>query len=526
MRGIQTFHAALIDHLRRIGRAALRAGSSLIPGNLAGFSFGNPVLSGVVVTPQTALTLTAFYAGVNVIATDVAKLPLGFYRQTTSEGKQPLADDPRHRIVRYKPNPETNAVRYWQMVMGHTLGWGNHYSEIVRDGSGTATALWPLNPGTTKPVRDDKGALYYEDSNTKKRWRPEQILHIAGLSFDGIYGYSPATMGRQAIGLGMGAEQFGASLFGNGAIPNGMLETPKKLSEVAVKRLRQSFEHVHAGPQNANRVAILEEGLKFVQTQISPEAAQFLATRQFQILEICRLLNLPPHKLGDYSQSHLANVEESNLDYVTNCLGGWLDVVCAELEDKFLFDEERGQIFAEHDMARLLRGNMNARADYYVKLKTNGIVSADTVAAKEGLPIPGPANGGDRYMVQSQNVPAEETGEPLAAVGEGTEPDEPATVPIAEPSTGAPATDVQATALNGAQITSLVQIVEAVTAGTIPIATAAGMIAASFPTLTTEQINAILDPLIGFEPESEPAGTQGTQGGEPAPMPEPQSEAA
>lgn len=401
--------AVLGRGLERIGRRV----ASIDPTHYLGSGGLSPVLSGVVVTPQSALTLTAFYSGVNVISTDVAKLPFGLYRTLRGGGIKLASKDPRHRLLRVRPNPEMNAMRYWQAVMGHALGWGGHFSEIVRDGDGMPRELWPLHPGTTKPFRDKTTkALYYQDINTGKRWLPENILHIAGLGFDGISGYSPATQGRQAIGLGIGAERFGASLFGNGAVPNGILKTAKTLSETAVKRLRESINIVHRGSENANQFLVLEEGLEWIQTQISPEAAQFLLTRQFQVLEIARLLNLPPHKVGDWSQAHLAGVEEGNLDYATNTLTGWLEAIEAECNHKLLFEDELDRLFCQHDMSALLRGNMAARASYFKELKLIGVVNADTVAAAEGLPIPGPDNGGNLYTIQSQNIPAQNAGKP------------------------------------------------------------------------------------------------------------------
>lgn len=413
-------------------RFAQRRGASITPGGYQGFGLGAPVLSGVTVNPRTALTLTAFWAGVNVLSTDVAKLPFGLCRQMRNGGQKPLPRDPRHRLIRFRPNPETNAVRYWQMVMGHALAWGGHYSEIVRDGDGMPTALWPLHPGTTKPKRDERTkALYYEDTNTRKRYLPENILHIAGLSFDGIEGYCPSTVGSQAIGLGIGAEQLGASLFGNGAIPRGLLKTPKRLSETAAKRLRESFYQVHGGTQNANQVAVLEEGLEWVETQISPEAAQFLQTRGFQVLEIARLLNLPPHKLQDYSQAHLASVEEANLDYVTNTLTGWLEIIEAECNTKLLFEDEWEKLTCQHDMTALMRGNSAARATYFKEMKLAGVVNSDTIAAREGLPIPGPENGGNLYLIQSQNIPAQNAGKPQPKPA--APPATPTTKPEVEP---------------------------------------------------------------------------------------------
>lgn len=404
--------------LTRVSRAALhlvgaRRSASIQPGQYTGYSLSSPVLSGIVVTPQTALTLTAVYSAINVLSTDRAKLPFGLYRSTPGGGRKHLKRDPRNRLVSVKPNPEMNGMRYRQMEMGHTLGWGNQYSEIVRDGQGMPTALWPLNPGTTKPFRDEQTkSLYYKDTNTGKKFLPENILHIAGLSFDGIMGYSPVTMARQAIGLGIAAEQFGAALFGNGAIPKGILQTPKRLSEIAVKRLRESWELIHGGSQNAHRTAILEEGTTWTSTQINPDDAQFLATRQFQVVEIARLFNMPPHKIGDYSESHLANLEEANTDYVINTLMGWLCCIEAEYNQKLLFEDEQDRLHFHHDVNALLRGNMTARSTFYRELKTVGVVNADTIAAREGLPIPGKENGGNLYLVQSQNIPQQNAGKP------------------------------------------------------------------------------------------------------------------
>jgi HK97 family phage portal protein len=394
--------------LSRLARRAL----SILPGQNLGYSLTSPVLSGVTVTPQTALTLASWYAGVNVISTDVAKLPFELRKERRGGGSVPARTDPRFRLVGRKPNERMNAKRYRQMQMGHVLGWGNHYSEILRDGAGMPTGLVPLHPGTMKPRTTAGNDLYYRDENTGKSYLPENVLHIAGLGFDGIQGYCAVTLMRQAIGLGIGAEQFGASFFGNGAVPKGMLKTPKRLSDQGAKHLREDFERVHGGPQNANRLAVLEEGLDWVNTQVNPDDAQFLATRQFQVLEIARMLNLPPHKLGDYSQAHLANLEESNTDYLINTLQGWLVAVEAEYDDKLLFEDEKDRFSFRHDMSALLRGNLQARGTFYQVLKGIGAISADTVAAREGLPIPGPANGGDLYLVQSQNIPAQNAGKP------------------------------------------------------------------------------------------------------------------
>jgi HK97 family phage portal protein len=442
----------------RLGRgiaSAARRAHGLIPGQYYGYSLIAPVLSGIIVTPRTALTLTAFFCGVDTISTDIAKLPLVLTRKIRGGGRKRALTDPRYALLRSKPNEENNAFRYRQMVMGHALGWGNHYSEIVRDGSGFPTALWPLDPSTTRPQRDkDTQKLYYTDLNTGKKWQPEHILHIAGLSFDGLLGYSVTTMGRQAIGLGIAEEQFGAALFGNGARPGGILKHPKRLTQDGAKRLRESWENVHAGTLNAHRTAVLEEGMEWVEAQISPEAAQFLTSRQFQVIEICRLLKIPPHKLQDYSQAHLANVEESNIDYVTSTLQGWCEAIEAECNRKLLFDEEQGRLEFVHDMNALLRGNSTARSTYYRNLFSVAAITPNEIRESEGLNPFDDAHADQSYL-QAQYVPLERAGEAMAAQGPG--PAAPGQ-PTSPEDDGAGSTDQLGAAKNGKTNGELLEI--------------------------------------------------------------------
>ena len=197
----------------------------------------------------------------------------------------------------------------------------------------------------------------------------------------------------------------------------GCCESPKTLTDGAARRLRESFKAVHGGPYRAHELAVLEEGTSWEATGISPEASALIESRGFSVIEVARLLNLPPHKLQDYSQSHLANVEESNIDYLQSTLVGWLTALESEVNLKLFFLDEQGKLYAEHDVKALLRGNSVARADYCVKLKTAGIINADTAAAIENLPIPGEENGGQTYFVQSQNVAAQHAGKPQPKPG-------------------------------------------------------------------------------------------------------------
>lgn len=408
--------ARAIESLQGLSRRALGLGQFGSTGYGFGFGTGAPVLSGVTVTPHTALGLTAYYCGVNVIATDVAKLPFNLYRRKRAGGQAIATTDPRNALAFSRPNDRMTSMRRRQAEMGHVLGWGNGYSRIVRDGDGFPIALKPFHPAS-EPL-EVSGQLVYEDISNRQKYRAEDVLHVAGLGFDGIVGYSPVRMARQAIGLGIAAEQFGSALFGNGAIPKGVLQTPKKLSDQAAKRLRDTFHEVHGGTWNAHKTLVLEEGMTWANTQINPDDAQFLATRQFQVLEIARMLNLPPHKLGDYSAGLKANVEESNLDYATSTLQGWCEAIEDEWNAKLLFDGERDRLFFEHDMSALMRGNSTARGGLYGSLFAVGGISPNEIRSREGMnPIKEP--NADKCYLQAQYVPIDKAGEAMQAKSSG-----------------------------------------------------------------------------------------------------------
>ena len=383
-----------------------------------------PVLSGVLVTPNTALQFTAVFAAINVIATDTACLPLCVYRTRKSGGRDRIYDHPVHGLLNVSPDGETTAVRWRQALMGHVLGWGNGYREIIFDGSGKPSEL-RLLPPITRPWRSDAGRLWYEPAPNAESLAPRRVLHLAGLGYDGLVGYSPVAMARQAIGLGIAAEEFGAALFGNGSQPKGYLKTPKKLSLEAAQRLRDRFENVHQGTKNAHRIAVLEEGLEWQNSTINPDDAQFLATRQFQVIEVCRMFRLPPHKIADLNNAHLSNIEESNIDYLTTTLMPWLEQIEQEVNLKLFTEQERSQgYFVKHDMSAFLRGDMKSRAEWLKTLASLGVLSINQMCEIEGLnPVPA-AEGGDKRLVPLNMTTLEEAGED-PTIPENQEPDEP-----------------------------------------------------------------------------------------------------
>ena len=233
-------------------------------------------------------------------------LPLHLYRYKEDGGKEKALDHPLYLLLHDEPNPEMSSFVFRETLMTHLLLWGNAYAQIIRNGKGEVIALYPLMPDRMTVNRDSNGQLYYEytvsmdDAPTVKgslvRLHPSDVLHIPGLGFDGLVGYSPIAMAKNAIGMAIACEEYGAKFFANGAAPGGVLEHPGTIKDP--QRVRESWQSTFGGSGNSNKIAVLEEGMKYTPIGISPEQAQFLETRKFQINEIARIFRVPPHMLS------------------------------------------------------------------------------------------------------------------------------------------------------------------------------------------------------------------------------------
>lgn len=273
-------------------------------GSAFSFFLGNST-SGKHVTERSAMQMTAVYSCVRVLSEAVAGLPLHLYRYTGNGSKEKAVDHPLYILLHDEPNPEMTSFVFRETLMTHLLLWGNAYAQIIRNGKGEVIALYPLMPNRMTVDRDENGALYYEyitsddDAHTMKgstvRLSPRDILHIPGLGFDGLVGYSPIAMAKNAIGMAIACEEYGAKFFANGAAPSGVLEHPGILKDPA--RIRESWQQTFGGSGNAHKVAVLEEGMKYTPISINPQEAQFLETRKFQIDEIARIFRIPPHMI-------------------------------------------------------------------------------------------------------------------------------------------------------------------------------------------------------------------------------------
>ena len=355
--------------------------------------------TGINITAETALQLPAVLAAVRVLSESVASLPFLVYERQ-ERGKRRATEHYLYSILHNAPNPEMTAFEFWELAMQHLPVWGDFFANVVRDGGGRVRQLWPLRPDRMEEIKraDDKRLRYgYRMPDGQLRWLwPNEILHIRGMGSDGIRGRSLIGLARQSVSLGLAAEEFGARFFGNGARPGMVLEHPGHLSDDAHERLRKSWETRHQGLSNAQRVAILEEGMRIEQIGIPPEDAQFLETRRFQVDEIARVFRIPPHMLGELERATFSNIEHQGIEFVVYSLRPWLVRIEQRIWLDLLTPTERKRYFAEFLVDALLRGDFVARNQGYATARQWGWMSANDVRELENM---NPVAGGDSYLV-------------------------------------------------------------------------------------------------------------------------------
>lgn len=386
----------------------------------AGYSFlFGRTTSGKPVNERTAMQTTAVYACVRILAEAVASLPLHVYEYQDDGGKKLVHDHPLYYLLHDEPNPEMTSFVFRETLMSHLLIWGNAYAQIIRDGAGRVLGLYPLLPDKMDVQRDDRGNIYYVYSRNSDenpmfkeygdiRLKAEDVLHIPGLGFDGLIGYSPIAMAKNAVGMTLACEEYGASFFANGANPGGILEHPGVLKDPS--KVRESWNSVYRGVNNAHKIAVLEEGMKYQQIGIPPEEAQFLETRKFQINEIARLYRIPPHMVGDLDKSSFSNIEQQSLEFVKYTLDPWVIRWEQSLQRSLLLPGEKGKYFIKLNVDGLLRGDYQSRMNGYAVGRQNGWFSANDIREMENMnPIPD-EQGGNLYLINGAMTKLEDAG--------------------------------------------------------------------------------------------------------------------
>ena len=349
--------------------------------------------TGEQVSEASALTFSAVYACIRILSETVAQLPLGVFRRT-DDGSEPAAGHPVYRLLHATPNRYMSGYVWREVVMGHVVSWGNGYSYIQRNGLGQPNAILPLLPDRTFAELDD-GKLVYRTviNNTPVTLPAADVLHIPAFGFDGLSGYSPIRMHRDAIGLGLAAQTFGRKFFANGATLAGILRHPGRLTDKGgrpgdpspVEQLRADWQKLYGGADKAYKVAILEEGMEYQQIGIPPEDSQYLETRRFQVTEVARIYNVPAHMVNDLEKATFNNISELSIGFLRYTMTPWLAKWEAELNRKLFGEREQDRLYVKFNTGGLLRGTQSDRAEYYSQAITGGWMNRNEVRQLEDM---------------------------------------------------------------------------------------------------------------------------------------------
>ena len=371
-----------------------------------GLSINTIFPNSTTIDNDKALTLTAVWCAIRLLSESVSSLPCSVYTKQANGDKVEDTKSRIYNLLKYRPNNYQNKITFFEYIMMSICTDGNSYVQIVRDGSGRPSQLIPISPDTVDVVIND-GELFYQIDSVGILDSAD-VLHFKTLTDDGIDGISPIDQCKKALSWGLNVEEFGDTFFKNGAKPSSVLSTDRALSEQAIERLKNSFSNTYAKLKNSNSTIILEEGLAFKPISISPEQAQFLASRQFGIEEVARIFNVPPHMLKDLSKSSFNNIEMQSQEFVTYTLMPYITRIENEMNYKLFRTNEVGKTFIEFNVNGLLRGDVKTRNEAYKTAITNGYMSINEVRQKENL---NSIEGGDKHFMQLNMTTIEKIGE-------------------------------------------------------------------------------------------------------------------
>ena len=366
--------------------------------------------SGKSVSPTSAIQVSAVYACVRVIAETIASLPFHVY-EATDEGSRKAVEHPLYRLIHDEPNLEMTSFVWRETMLAHLLLWGNAYCQIIRSGRSQILGLYPLLPDRMEVDRDSAGTLTYTystGSGQTVKLRPEDVLHIPGLGFDGIMGYSPIALEKNAIGLGLAAEEYGSKFFSNGARPSGILTHPNTVKDP--KKLRDSWNAAYGGSNNSGRVAVLEENMSYTPISMPNSEAQFLETRKFQVSEICRIYRVPPHMVGDLEHATFSNIEHQSISFAVHTIRPWVVRLEQAMNRALFSDKEKGIFYVRFNMDGLMRGDYKSRMEGYAIGRQNGWMSANDIRELENLDRIPAEDGGDLYLINGNMLPLQNAG--------------------------------------------------------------------------------------------------------------------
>jgi HK97 family phage portal protein len=363
-------------------------------------------LSGVHITPDTAVTVPVVWACLRYLSQTVAVLPWHVMRETDTGGEIVRT----HHIdwlLHKRPSKEWSSFQFRETMTHWALRWGNAYAEIERDGAGRPFALWPIHPERVEVCRDPETKVLFYEVDHKLEFRAEDIFHIRGFG-EGPVGVNVITYAAQSIGWAAAAQLFGATFFGNGMNVAGVVKVKKQLSIEAFQRLKKELASLYGGVRNSNKTAVLDGDMEWSQVSVDPNKAQFIATNQYLVEDICRWFGVPPHKVMHLLRATFSNIEHQAIEVVVDSISPWVKRWEDEADYK-LFGNNRQNFYTKMNMKALMRGDVVSRGNFYQLMRYVGAYSANDILRKEDENTIGPE--GDKRVMQSQFTTLERIGE-------------------------------------------------------------------------------------------------------------------
>lgn len=372
--------------------------------------------SGQIVSKEQAIRVAAVWSCVRVLSETIASLPISLYEKDSSNRKTIKSDSPLNTLVGEQPSPLFNSFMFFERILVDLSMDGNFYAYIERNAGGLPIGLHPIKCDDVDIFIAPKGrGVYYyvtdRDDTYPIKGKVESIdmIHVKGLSFDGVVGKSPIVTAAETLGIAIALDKHAGSFFKNGAAIGGILKHPGTLKPETAKRLRESWGTKYSGAENAGKTAILEEGMEFQARSIPNNQAQFIESRQYQISDICRIFRVPNHLVNDLSNATYSNIEAQQIDFVVHTITPWIKRIESELNSKLVPFNKRGKEYFKFNLTAILRGDSKARADYYRTLVNIGVMSPDEVRKLEDLNSIGGAS--EDYYMQSNMMPIDRLGE-------------------------------------------------------------------------------------------------------------------
>jgi HK97 family phage portal protein len=364
--------------------------------------------AGIAINEYNALTVADVWKCDRVIRETIAMLPWKVY-QHQPRGRKELKSHPLYFLLHDEPNPNMSSFTFREMLVSNLNLWGKHFSYIERNKNGQVVGLWPIRPDLCRFQIVDGVMWFFARTlqGAEMKYWDDEIFYVPGLTRDGIHSYSPIALHRETLGLSKATEIFGAKFFGNGLHQGGNISHPGNISKEAAARLKEQFEERHSGLENAHRLMVLEEGMKFETNTVPPEDAQFLQTRQFQRADVAGLFRVPPHKIGDLSRATFSNIEHQDLEFLRDCIAPTLERIEQAGNRRLLLPGEKGKIYIEFEIKGMLRGDTAARAAWYQARFNTASMSPNDIKEAENEEI---VDGGDEYFVPMNMVPLSQIG--------------------------------------------------------------------------------------------------------------------